>query len=45
MSDDPDDGNRNSFTGKEKAGESPPAPKEQDNLTPKEFGERGAKKS
>ena len=43
MSDDPRDGNRNSFTAEEKDGDSPPAPEEQGAETLSEFGKRGTK--
>lgn len=43
MSDDPGDGNRNSFTAEEQSGEAPakPCQSEEDKL--REFGERGSK--
>ncbi len=43
MSDDPGDGNRNSFTAEEQSGEAPAKPgrSEEDKL--REFGERGSK--
>ena len=45
MSDDPRDGNRNSFTAEEKNGKAPAKPDENDADTLREFGERGSKQS
>jgi hypothetical protein len=45
MSDDPRDGNRNSFTAKEKSGEAPPNPDESDEDKLQAFGQRGSKQS
>jgi len=43
MSDDPGDGNRNSFTAEEESGKAPPKPGASDQEKLREFGERGAK--
>jgi hypothetical protein len=43
MSDDPGDGNRNSFTAEEQSGEAPAKPSESDEDKLREFGQRGSK--
>ncbi|WP_426266485.1 hypothetical protein [Sphingomonas sp. LHG3443-2] len=43
MSDDPADGNRNSFTAEEQSGEAPARPRHSEEDKLREFGERGSK--
>ena len=43
MSDDPGDGNRNSFTAEEQSGEAPAKPGQSEEDKLREFGERGSK--
>ena len=45
MSEDPRDGNRNSFTAEEQGGEAPAKPDESDEDKLREFGQRGSKQS
>ena len=45
MSDDPGDGNRNSFTGNEQSGESPDGPEEQGQDRLEDLGRQGSKQS